>query len=90
MVGLGPLMPGIPLMPPIRIMPRLIAPILPTRIFLFCLFSFFFPNPFSLASCIKKKISSSRVVHLSLLLCLYFLYFALSVNLPYCIFQLAY
>ena len=50
MVGLGPLIPGIPLMPLIRIMPLLIAPILPPRIFLFCLFSFFFPNPFSLAS----------------------------------------
>ena len=51
-VGLGPLM-GIPLMALIRIMPLLIAPILPPRIFLFCLFSFFFPNPFSLASCIS-------------------------------------
>ena len=51
-VGLGPRIPGIPLMPLILAIPRNIWPlILPPRIFLFCLFSFFFPNPLSLASC---------------------------------------
>ena len=50
-VGLGPLIPGMPLMPLILIIPLCIWPLIfPPRIFLFCLFSFFLPKPFSLAS----------------------------------------